>query len=84
MYILSHCSSYMKTLLYTYVCLQYDEVFICGHLGTPGRKDPHRTTDSFVYCFWESWRTYAKSKSTKVSENADIIYVETYIQNKDK
>ena len=45
MYILSHCGSYMKTLLY--ICLQYDEVINCGHLGTPGRKDPHRTTDSF-------------------------------------
>ena len=26
------------------------------------------------------WWTYAKSKSTKVSENADLIKVETYVQ----
>ena len=39
----------MKTLLY--ICLKYDEVINCGHLGTPGRKDPHRTTDSFFIVF---------------------------------
>ena len=38
----------MKTLLYT--CLQYDEVFICGNLGTPGHKD-HHLTDSFSIVF---------------------------------
>ena len=51
MYILSHCGSDMKTLLTcTYVSSMMRSSFV-GILGTPGRKDPHRTTDISFHSF---------------------------------